>query len=451
VRVAADGSVKEAQLGAPRDGFAALEQQALEAARTYRFDPQQTAAQTSDVWLTLPVRFRPTPPGSHLVIKGSDTLGATLLPAWVDALRRKRPRITVDNETLGSTTGLAALLDGSADIATSSRLVRADELALAERMGVQLRETFVGYDGLALIVHPNNPLSQLDLDALAKIYVRRIRNWSELGGPDAPIHVLGRPGYSGLHRLFKERVLSRLGPDTTFGAHVDALEKSSDVLAAVAADPLAIGYVSMGLSTNAVRMLGLASQPGGDAIAPSQSSVRDGSYALAHPLILYARPDSGEAAQALLDLALSTEGQALVNYHGFVSVPAGSPQTLGQSQGPALQAQPLELIRIYFDPNSARVAHDSQPDLLAAIASVRARRSVIVLGNADSSGTDRENQLLAQRRADVVAAQLRAHGSHQASITVQVAAADHPIASNTTQDGRRLNRRVDVIIQPPTH
>jgi outer membrane protein OmpA-like peptidoglycan-associated protein len=177
------------------------------------------------------------------------------------------------------------------------------------------------------------------------------------------------------------------------------------------------------------------------------ASVRDGSYALAHPLVLYLRPDSGTAAHKLVDFAISADGQAIVEQQGFVSLPGSLPLVEADDKTAAAPPPLAEVIRIYFEPNSARIDRDSQGDVLTAVAAVRARRSVVVVGNADSSGTAKENQLLAQRRADAVAYQLRELGSRHASIAVQVAAADHPLGSNETSEGRRLNRRVDVIIQ----
>jgi phosphate transport system substrate-binding protein len=447
VHVSADGHVTEAELVSQREGFAALEQQALDAARTYRFQPSQKAGKAVDTWLTVPVHFRPTPPDKHVRVKGADSLGVSLMPAWTSALQQAEPHIKVEIEALGSTTGLAALLDGSTDVAASSRLVRTDELALAERLGMQLREVFVGYDAIAIVVHPDNPLSAVDMDSLAAIYTSRVTNWSALGGADSPIRAFGRPGYSGTHRSFKDRVLSRLGPDTNFGSQVENLERTADVLAAVAANPNAIGYVSMGLLTADVRPVPLAPQQGGAAIAANVGSVRDGSYPLSHPLVLYLRPDSGTAAHKLVDFAISGEGQAIVEQRGFVSLPPSLPLVEVADKAEPQPAKLAEVIRIYFEPNSARIARDSAPDVYTALAAVRARRSVVVVGNADSSGSTKDNQALAQRRADAVANQLRELGSRNAAIAVQVAAADHPIGSNETSEGRRLNRRVDVIVQ----
>jgi|GEM_PF-170538 len=447
VHVSSDGRVMEAELVSQREGFAALEAQALEAARSYRFQAPQKAGKAADVWLTVPVHFRPTPPDKHVRVRGADSIAASLMPAWSQALLQSEPHIKVESEGLGSTTGLAALLDGSADVAASSRLVRTDELALAERLGMQLREVFVGYDAIAIVVHPDNAVTSVDMDSLAGIYTQRINNWNAIGGSDAPIRVFGRPGYSGTHRLFKDRVLSRLGPDTNFGTHVENLEKTSDVLAAVAANPGSIGYVSMGLLKSDVRAIALATQTGGPATLPSVATVSDGSYALSHPLVLYLRPDSGAPAHKLVDFAISGEGQGLVEQLGFVSLPPSLPLVEIDDKSSSPPERLAEVIRVYFEPNSARIARDSQGDVLTAVAAVRARRSVVVVGNADSSGTTKDNQLLAQRRAETVAHQLRELGSRNAAIAIQVAAADHPIGSNETSEGRRLNRRVDVIVQ----
>lgn len=442
VLIGPEGRVKQTELVARRDGFAAAEEQALELARGFRFQ-----AQAGDTWLTVPVRFRPTPPTRHVSVKGSDTLGVSLIPAWAEALRRSQPQVQVEVESLGTTPGLAALLDGSADVAAASRLIRADELALTEKLGMQLREVYVGYDAVALIVHPSNAIATLDMDAIARIFTDQVQNWSELGGPNLPIHAVGRPGYSGTHRFFKERVLTRLGPDTGFGATVAMFEQGRDVAAEVARDPGAIGYVSFTQAQSDVRIVPLTGASAGETLKPTAASVRDGSYPLARALVMYLRPDSGTDAHALVDFALSAQGQEVLEKQGFVPLPVGMSAPLGTEPDAPAAARGGELIRIYFEPNSVAVAQDSRADLNAAGLRTRANRSVIVVGNADASGDAEANRRLAQRRAEQVARKLRELGSRDATITVQVAAADHPIASNQTSDGRRANRRVDVIIR----
>ena len=442
VLVGPEGRVQQTELLARRHGFAAAEEQALEIARGYRFEPQ-----ASDSWLTVPVQFRPTPPVRRVTVKGSDTLGVSVVPAWAEALRRSQPQVRVQVESLGTTPGFAALLDGSADVAAASRLIRSDELALTEKLGMQLREVYVGYDAVALIVHPSNPVGALDMDAIARIFTQQHSHWSELGGPNLPIHAIGRPGYSGTHRFFKERVLTRLGPDTGFGAKVAMFEQARDVVAEVARDPSAVGYVSFAQAEAGVRIVPLASSKPGESSMPTPASVRDGSYPLLRALVMYLRPDSSADAHALVDFALGAEGQSILAKHGFVPLPWSMTPALAVDAQVAAAARGSDLIRIYFEPNSVAIARDSRSDLNAAGMAARAQRSVVVVGNADASGDAEANRRLAQRRAEAVAAKLRDLGSRDATITVQVAAADHPIASNQTSDGRRANRRVDVIIR----
>ena len=444
--VGADGQVAQAEVQSRRDGLAALEKQAIEAVRTYRFQPALQAGKPVEAWITLPVRFAPTPvPRHEIVVKGSDTIGAALMPAWAEALHRAQPQLNVQVEALGSSTGFAGLLNGSAAVAASSRLIRADELAFADRLGIQLREVIAGYDGIAVIVHPDNAVHSLDVDTVARIFAQRIANWAELGGTDAPIRVFGRPSYSGTHGFFKERVLARLGPDTGFGSSVTSVEKTKEIIDAVVNDVNAIGYASLGHVTPGVRALALAAVPGAPAVPPAAPAIRDGSYPVARPLLLYLRADSGHDPRALVDFALSAAGQALVDKNGFVPLPADAASTLVAETAAPVAPSP-EVLRIYFNANSAAITQDSKLDLMAAAFALRAHRSVLVVGNADSSGKLEINQRLARQRADVVAARLKQFAGHDASIAIDVAATEHPLATNKTSDGRSANRRVDVIV-----
>jgi phosphate transport system substrate-binding protein len=444
--VGADGQVKQADVQSRREGLAALEKQAIAAVRTYRFRPALQAGKPVEAWITLPVRFAPTPvPRREIAVKGSDTIGAALMPAWAEALHGTQPQLNVQIEALGSSTGFAGLLNGSAALAASSRLIRADELAFAERLGIQLREVIAGYDGIAVIVHPNNSMHSLDVETVARIFAQRITNWAELGGTNAAIHVFGRPSYSGTHGFFKERVLARLGPDASFGPSVTNVETTKEIIDAVLNDVDAIGYASLGQVTSSVRALALAPLPGAPAVPPAAPAIRDGSYPVARPLLLYLRADSGHDPRALVDLALSREGQALVEKNGFVPLLVDvASELVAETAAPVVPSP--EVIRIYFNPNSAAIAQNSKLDLLAAAVALRARRSLLVVGNADSSGKLESNRRLARQRADVVAARLQPFASRDASIAIDVAATDHPLATNNTSAGRSTNRRVDVIV-----
>ena len=444
--IALDGTVKAVAVQSPRPGLGLMEKQAMEAARSYRFRPAMQDGRPVEHWLTLPLSFRAAQPERTIVIKGSDTIGATLGPAWARGLEKTQPGLHVKVDALGSSTGFVGLIDGSADVAMSSRAVRTEELAFAERLGVQLREAVVAYDGVAVIVHPDNPLRKLDIEELARVFAQRVTSWKDLSGADAPIHVLGRPSYSGTHSFLSERMLAALGPGGGFGPTVESIESTKDVVARVANDVNAIGYVSVGQMGPSVRALSVANGPRDSAVTPTSDSIRDGSYPISRPLFLYSRADSEYAARAWVDYALSPAGQTLVESSGFVPIQSPLTSSLA-AEVPAPHVDAADVARVFFDPGSSTIETSSRPELLAAAAALRSGKTALVVGHADSQGKREDNERLAQSRADAVARQLRRYGKEPGSVSVEVAAASHPLASNTTADGRKSNRRVDIIIQ----
>jgi phosphate transport system substrate-binding protein len=446
--VGADGAVKQAEVSKKRDGIELAEQQALDAARKFRFEPAKQNGKAVDSWVVLTLPMRATSAGEHkIVVRGSDTMGEALLPAWAQALERGRgkDKLSLQIEALGSSTGFAGLLDGTADLAASSRVINPEEISFAQKLGVQLHEIFVGLDGIAIVVNPQSPLHDLDTATAAAIFAGRITNWRELGGDDAPIRVIGRPAYSGTHAFVRQRLLSQLGADTEFGPDVKTVEKTEQLADAVAQDAHSIGYVGLAYVKPGVRALALRSRKDGPAIVPSADSVLNGTYPIARPLLLYMRTDSPRGTREVVDFALSTAGQALVKKHGFVPMPAGYAESfVALMPAPAVPAP--EVLRIYFDANSSNISHESNMDVMQAAMAVHANRRVLIIGNADASGKAEDNRKLAKQRADVVAARLRALAKRDAAIEVEVAATEHPLATNTTIDGRQANRRVDVLV-----
>lgn len=443
-QIGQDGKIKQATAQSPRPGLGALEKLAADSVRSYVFRPATQGGSPVDYWVTIPVRFNPADGVRQLSVKGSDTIGATLGPSWARGTEAKQPGLKVMIEALGSSTGFMGLLDGTADVAASSRAVRAEELAFAARLGVQLSEVVAAYDGIAVIVHPDNPLRALDVETVARIFAQRVTRWSELAGADAPIRVLGRPSYSGTHSFLRERMLAVLGPGGTFGPSVESIEHSKDLVARVASDVHAIGYVSIGHLQPSVRVLALSARTADAPVAPTQDTIRDGSYPIARPLFLYLRADSGHDARLFVDHALSVEGQAAVARDGFVTLDSPIPSALAL-EIPAPHVPPPELRRIYFDRASAVIEAGSSADLAAAEAGVSAGKRALVIGHADSAGSVETNELLARQRAQAVASRLK-QASRAAVVDVDVAAASHPLATNATADGRAANRRVDVIL-----
>jgi len=146
----------------------------------------------------------PPAPARPITIKGSNTIGGDLGPELARAFQAYHPGWRVEWEGLGSKTGFLGLLDGSADVAASSRQVQESEYKEAQRLGVEYQEHVLGFDGIALAVHPKNTVPQLTLYQVSRIFQGKIENWKDLGGADAPVKLYARPTYSGTRAIFDE-------------------------------------------------------------------------------------------------------------------------------------------------------------------------------------------------------------------------------------------------------
>ncbi len=321
LHVDATGRVEEAQIYRSRLELAAFEEAALEAARSFRFAPARKAGQAVPVWFNWPVTFGPAPkPTTLLRLKGSDTIGGALAPALAKAWRKRNPQVGVAVEALGSSTAFEGLFDGSAEIGASSRTISAQEIAEAQRLGLQLRELVIGYDGVAIVVHPDNPVRNLTASQLSRIFAGKLRNWREVGGADAPIELVGRPEGSGTHAFFREKVLrlGNPGGPESFAPGIVVLEHNDEIVARVASRPHAISYVGLGSLTGKVRVVPVAPAPGRMAVAPSAEAVADGSYPFYRPLLLYTTGSPSGELRRFLEFVLSADGRALVQANGFV-------------------------------------------------------------------------------------------------------------------------------------
>ncbi len=204
----------------------------------------------------------------------------------------------------GSGTGIKAVQEGRCDIGLSSRALKEEEKAQG------LTETVLAYDGIAVIVHPDNPVTELELEDIADIFTGKLTNWSQLGGPDAEIVLIGREAGSG----------TRDGFESITGTEEDCryrqeLTSTGDVITTVAGNPGAIGYASMASVKDNVKQLAVSG------VAPSEAAVKDGSYPVQRPFVLVTRKDQplSEAAQAFMDFALSSDAVELISKAGAVA------------------------------------------------------------------------------------------------------------------------------------
>ena len=205
----------------------------------------------------------------------------------------------------GSGTGIKALAEGRCDIGLSSRALKAEE----EEQG--LVGTTLAIDGIAVIVNPANAVEDLDLETIARIYTGEITNWSEVGGEDAEIVLIGREAGSGTRGGFEE-----ITGTVDLCKYRQELTSTGDVITAVAQNPSAIGYASLASVKNTVKALKVAG------VTPSEETVKDGSYLIQRPFVLVTKKDTQltETAQAFFDYATSAEASEVITAAGVVPV-----------------------------------------------------------------------------------------------------------------------------------
>jgi phosphate transport system substrate-binding protein len=260
-------------------------------------------------------------PSKTITNTGSDTM-VNLALAWAEQYQKENPDIQISVTGGGSGTGNNALLSGTTDIANASREMKDEEKATAEENGFKPQELVIARDAIAVIVNPENPVSELSLEMISKIYKCEINNWSELGGEDRPIVRLSRESNSGTHVYFLETVI-RLGDKedkSIFCPETLLLPSSEGIISEVRDNPNAIGYDGLGYVTDEVKMLALAGDETKEFVLPSESTANDGSYPISRNLFIYTRGEPVDEIRDYLDWILSAEGQSIVSQLGFVPV-----------------------------------------------------------------------------------------------------------------------------------
>lgn len=211
--------------------------------------------------------------------------------------------VTFTYNPTGSGSGIKAVLEGRCDIGLSSRNLKDEEKADG------LTETVLAYDGIAMIVHPENPVSDLTLEQIAAIYTGEITNWNEVGGSDGEIVLIGREAGSGTRDGFE----SITGTEDAC-KYRQELTSTGDVITTVAGNPNAIGYASLASVKNSVKAISV----GG--VAPSEATIKDGSYALQRPFVLVTKTDAelSETAKKFFDYITSADANEIITSAGVV-------------------------------------------------------------------------------------------------------------------------------------
>ncbi len=254
--------------------------------------------------------------------KGSDTM-VNLAQAWAEKYSDLSDSVSVEVSGGGSGTGVAALINGTVDIANCSRQVKDKEKQQAkDNTGKEPIEFIVGYDALAVYVHKDNPLDGITIPQLAEIYGEdgTITKWDNLGVANSgcssdTIIRISRQSNSGTYFYFREALL---GKDRDFELGSLDLHGSKDVVEVVGRTHCAIGYSGMGYATDHVKMLKVATGSDASYYSPNLENVLAKSYPIARPLYMYSLGEPTGEAKAYLDWILSPEGQKIVEELGFV-------------------------------------------------------------------------------------------------------------------------------------
>jgi phosphate transport system substrate-binding protein len=256
---------------------------------------------------------------AYIENKGSDTI-VNLALAWAEQYQKENPNVSISVTGGGSGTGIAALINGTVDIANASRKIKPEELQEAEKNGVEAVEFVIAKDAIAVIVNPENPVDRLSLPQISDIYSGKINNWAQVGGEERPIVRLSRETNSGTHVYFLEEVL-RLGKKddkTLFSPDTLLLPSSEGIMAEVRDNPNAIGYDGLGYVTPDVKVIAVSRTAGGDFILPSAKTVNNNTYPIARDLYMYTVGQPQGAVKTYLDWIFAPDAQQIITQLGFV-------------------------------------------------------------------------------------------------------------------------------------
>ncbi len=240
--------------------------------------------------------------------------------AWAEAYRQQRPEVAIAVTGGGSGTGIAALINGTVDIANASREMKESEIEQARARGVEPVEHVVAIDALAVIVNPANPVSQLTIDQLADIFTGRITNWQELGGADAGIILVSRETNSGTHVYFLDEVVRKGDAENhdIFAPQTMLMPSSVGITSEIQRNPHAIGYDGLGYVTEHEKLIAVARDAASPFVLPSVQSGADGSYPIARDLYMITAGEPSGAIADFIAWIVGPAGQQIVADLGFV-------------------------------------------------------------------------------------------------------------------------------------
>ena len=260
--------------------------------------------------------------GGSLDIMGSDTM-VNLSAALAEAYMDKHENVDVVVQGGGSGTGVAALINGTTDVAQMSRAMKEDEWQQAEDQGIEVTEVIAAWDALVVAVHPDNPVNALTLDELGAIYRGEITNWSEVGGEDDDILLLSRDTTSGTHVFFKEAVVQLDGqfPGAEFATDALFLPSTQAIVDELAQSTHAIGYIGIGYyNPDTVQVVAIKVADSSTPVSPIEKHPEGIDYPLSRPLYYYLAGEVDGLVKDFMDFVLGPEGQEVVRSMDFLPI-----------------------------------------------------------------------------------------------------------------------------------
>lgn len=246
-----------------------------------------------------------------LVIKGSDTLGAKLVPQLAEEYKARNSGVSFEIAAEGSTTGIAAITDGTAQIGMSSRRAKPTEMSAAQAKGVTLKPTIVAYDGIAVIVNTHNPLSALTKRQVEQIFAGDVADWSAVGGTPGRISIYTRNTSSGTYSDFKDLAMKK----RDYASSSQKMAGNEQIASEVGRNPNGIGYVGLAYMESAgIKVISI------DGATPTKESVLAKKYPYARPTFYYTNGEATGEAAKFLEFTLGNDGQKIVSKVGFVPV-----------------------------------------------------------------------------------------------------------------------------------
>ncbi|MFC3116276.1 phosphate ABC transporter substrate-binding/OmpA family protein [Cellvibrio fontiphilus] len=410
-------------------------------------------------------------------VHGSNTVGEKLAPRLVESYLMARGGANIKTEqgnnpvekavsaeingrvefveihAHGSSTAFTDLLSGKAELGMSSRRVKEQERELLLDKQGDLTEPgaehIIGLDGLAIIVNSRNKLSSLSIPQLVKIFSGEITNWSELGGEDRPINLYARDENSGTWDSFKSMVLDPASATIVLSAK--RFESSTELSDAVAKDENAIGFIGLPYVRRA-KLLAISSTKNSKAIVPTHFTVSTEDYPLARRLYFYLpQKSTSNDAEEFVRFSATERGQSIVEDIGLVSQNIKTGQPFSNSFYPEEMRQLTNRsqrlsINFRFKDGSDELDTKAISDLqrLVKYMEANAPKRVQLFGFTDDEGDSSENRELSLRRAKVVEQELIARGIYP--LVARGMGDEAPLASSKSEEGRRMNRRVEVWI-----